>query len=188
MDTPTIYRHRPSLFPMALLGGLVATILHTALLYLAPALGLPAIDLPRLMGGLFTADAGTALGVGAAVFLLNGILVLPLPFAIYWKSLPGDDIEFRGALLKGLVTGLALWLASGVLLPVLGALNQVRGFDATSPGPLALGEGAIGAAWFLLAQVVYGLSFALVGAMTRGIAPVDTIGWMWTSHGSGESP
>lgn len=187
-SAPVIHKPHPSLFPMTILGGLVATVLLAALIHLGPALGLPSIDLPGLIGAVFSQDAGTALQAGYAIFLFAGMLVFPLVLSLLWPALPGDTITFRGALLKGLLAGFGLFVLSGVLLPLFGALGRLPGSELDDPGLFGLAAGLLGPVVLLVEQILYGLALALVAAMGRGISPVDTIGWMWTSHGAGESP
>jgi hypothetical protein len=185
MDTPMIHRKHPSVFPTAFVAALAGTILMLALVYAAPALGVPLVDYPLLLGGVFSADPGVALGLGAAIFLALGVLVLGLVLALAWTSLPGDPVAFRGAALKGLLFGLALWVLSGLLLPALGAVSRL---DVDGPGLFALDTGPLAALWLLVLHLAYGLATALVAAMAQGVAPGDVLGWMWTSHGGGESP
>jgi TM2 domain-containing membrane protein YozV len=187
-SAPVIRKPHPSLFPLTILGGMVATVLLAALIHLAPVLGLPLIDLPRLVGAVFSRDPGTALGVGYAIFVVAGMVVFPLLLSLLWPALPGHDATFGGALLKGLLAGLILWVLSGVLLPLFGALGRLPTDELQNPGFFALGAGLLGPVVLLAHQLLYGLTLALVAAMGRDVSPVDTIGWMWTSHGAGESP
>lgn len=187
-SAPVIHKPHPSLFPLTILGGLVATVLLAALLHLAPVLGLPFIDLPLVVGAVFAEDPDTALQIGYAAFLSAGVLVFPLLLSGLWPALPGDDITFRGALLKGLLAGMVLWVLSGAVLALYGVLGRLPSGELQDPGLFGLGAGLLGPVVLLVEQLAYGLSLAVVAAMGRGISPVDTIGWMWTSHGAGESP
>lgn len=162
-------------FLMAVLGGATATILMTALLYLAPVVGLPLLDMPRLIGGLFSADGAVALGLGYVLFFLGGALVMPLFLAYFWPSLPGEGIGFLGAAVKGLIFGLIAFALSGLMLWLLGVLNRLEGL--ASPGPFALSLGLGGLLVLLVVHLLYGLAVALVAAVPQGISPIDTLGW-----------
>lgn len=186
MDEPLIHKPHPSLFPLTILGGMVATVLIVALIHLGPVWDLPLIDLPLLVGGVFSADPDTAFRAGHAVFVPAGVFIFALSLSIIWAQLPGDDTRLPGALLKGLVCGLFLWVLSGLLLPLLGGLDQLPA--AENPGLFASRHGALGPIWLLVLQLSYGVALATVAGLARGLQPIDTIGWMWTSHGSGESP
>jgi hypothetical protein len=159
---------------LVLTGGLVATVLLLALLHLLPAFGLAVPDLPRLIGGSFTSDAGTAFGLGAAIMIIGGAVLFPGAFYGAWLLMPGSAPGLAGALLNGAVFGVAVWLLAGLAAPLLGALNRVPELD--SPGLFMLGAGVAGAAGVLAAHVAYGLALTLVAAMGRGISPVQTLG------------
>ncbi|WP_219415994.1 DUF6789 family protein [Pseudonocardia nigra] len=188
MDAPLLYKPHPSLFPVALLGGFTGTVLLTALLRLAAALGAPVIDLPQLIGSVFSRDPATVFGAGHAVFVVLGVFVLPLALALLWPLTPGNRFTFRGALVKGALFGLVLFVLAGILLPLLGLLSTLPDVGFADPGPFALGLGLSGIAQLLLGTQLYSLTAALVAAMPRGLQPLDAIGWAWWSHGSGESP
>ncbi len=188
MFTPTIYRYRPAVFPTAFLAGLAASLLQTALISLAPALGLPLIDVARIIGGVFTADPTSAGVTGHAIFIATYVLVVPLAFALAWRYLPGDDVTFRGAIVKGLLLAVPLSAGLALVLPPLAALSQLPGDELTNPDGFGIADAIVGSAWLLATVLAYSLALALVGAMARGISPADTVGWGWWSHGSGESP
>lgn len=188
MDSPLLYKPHPSLFPAALLGGFTGTVLLTACLRLVASSGNDVVDLPTLLGSVLSGNAGTSFNVGHAIFAVVGIFVLPLPLALLWPLTPGDRFAFRGALLKGLLFGLALAVLSGLLLPVLGLVSKSRSVDLLHPGPFGLALGILGPVQLVVGTQLYSLAFALVAAMPRGLQPVDSVGWGWWSHGSGESP
>ena len=68
MIRPATLRHRPAT-GILLLGGMIATLLLSALLFVAPALGFPApeqavaspfLDIPQVVGGVFTSNPAAA--------------------------------------------------------------------------------------------------------------------------------
>lgn len=175
MVRPAALTARPSVVLATLAGG-VGVILLSALLFLSPALGFPFVDFPALIGGLFTQSATTALWLGFSIFFVTGWLVFPLLFTTFWPMLPGrNEITFVHGLLKGVVWGTILWIVSGLLLPLLGWLNQLAGLE--NPGFFALGEGVLAALGVLLGHLAYGATLGLVAAMGQGISPLDTLGW-----------
>jgi hypothetical protein len=175
MLRPAALNPNPSAL-LATLGGAAGTVLLIALLFLSPALGIPFVDVPRLVGGVFTPDPAAALWLGSAVFFLGGWLVFPVGFAMAWPLLPGGaEVTFPHALVKGLLLGAILAVVSGLLLPVLGWINQLEALE--NPGFFALGEGVLAAAGVLLGHLLYGVAVALVAAMSRGMAPIDLLGW-----------
>ncbi len=188
MDAPLLYKPHPSLFPLALLGGLTGTVLVTALLRLAAALGVRVVDVPLLLGGLLSSNPSTVFDVGHAMFVVTGVFVLPLVLALLWPLTPGDRFTFRGALVKGALWGLVLFLFAGILLPLLGVVGKAANSGFSEPGPFALALGVSGPVQLLLGTEMYSLTSALVAGLARGLQPLDAVGWGWWSHGSGESP
>ena len=166
---------RPSPF-LAILGGAVGMLLLNSLLHLAPVLGLPFVDLPRLIGGIFSANSEVAFWLGFWLFFLGGVFVLPPLFVWAWPSLPGPERGFIGALVKGVLWGLILWAVTGLLLPLFGLLNQLD--DLANPGFFALGTGWLGTLSLLLGFVAYGVTMALIAEMGLGTEPIDTLGWL----------
>lgn len=188
MDSPLLYKPHPSLFPLALLGGFTGTVLLTALLRLAASRGVAVVDLPPLLGSVLSKNPGTSFNAGHAVFIGVGIFVLPLALALLWPLTPGDRFTFGGAFVKGILFGLVLAVLTGILLPFLGLLSKTNGVGFLEPGPFAVALGVSGPVQVLLGTQLYALSFALVAGMAHGLQPLDTLGWGWWSHGSGESP
>jgi hypothetical protein len=174
MVRPAALTSRPSLL-LTSLAGAVATLLLSALLFLGPVFGIPFVGIPHLVGGLFTEDAAAAFWLGFWIFFLGGWIVFPVFFALFWPMLPGEnEVTFTHGLVKGLVWGGILWILSGVLLPVLGWLNQLEGLE--SPGLFALGAGVLAALGVLLGHLAYGAALGLVSAMGREISPLDVMG------------
>lgn len=185
MIRPEVLTPRPAIL-LGVLGGTVATLLLSALIYLAPAFGFPFIDFPRLVGGLFTGDPDVAFWLGYCLFFWAGVFVFPILFVRLWPALPGPHVGFGGALVKGMLWGLILWIAAGLLLPLLGALNQLDDQQPVAGGLragfFALNAGWLGAVGVLLGHVAYGIALALVTAMGQGIVPSATLGWPGYDH------
>jgi hypothetical protein len=173
MIHPTTLQPKPSVL-VSILAGLVATILLSALIFLAPALGFPFIDFARLMGGIFSGNDEVAFWLGFWLFFLPGVVIFPPILVSAWLKLPGPAIGFGGGLLRGLILGLALWLLSGLLLPFMAQLNQL---PIENPGFFALGTGWLGAAGVLLGHLAYGIALGLTMTFHMGIEPLEAIGW-----------
>jgi hypothetical protein len=173
MMHPTTLQPKPSIFA-AILGGLVATILLSALIFLAPTFGFPFIDFARLAGGIFSRNDEVAFWLGFWLFFLPGVLLFPPLLVGLWLKLPGAAVGFRGGLLKGIIWGLVLWLVSGLLLPFMAELNQL---PMENPGFFALATGWRGAAGVLLGHLAYGLALGLMATFNQGIEPLEALGW-----------
>jgi hypothetical protein len=183
MVKPSTLIPRPSIF-LAFLGGAAATVLLSALLYLAPLLGLPLVDMPLALGGILAAEPGLALGVGYLLFFVGGAVASPFFLAGAWPYLPGGGVGFAGGALKGLVWGSGLWLLSGLLLGLAGMVNRLPEPALASPGFFALGFGLVAAVSFLAAHLFYGLVLGLITAMGQDIEPLDTLGWEGYKYGT----
>jgi hypothetical protein len=154
------------------LGGLSATLLLSALVILAGQFGF--VNFPSLIGGVFTTNPGPAFGIGFAIFFLGGMFAFAAPLALLWDLLPGSAEGISGATIKGVIWAMGLWVFTGLLLPLFGALNQL---PETTPGFFALTHGILGPVWLLGGLLGYGVSLALVIDMAKGITPMDTFGW-----------
>jgi hypothetical protein len=176
MIRPRTFEPHPSPL-VAILAGLVGTILATAIAFGAPVVGAPIIDVPLLIGGLLTRDAGAAFVVGAVIHFIGGTLVIPFVVARVWPRLPGGAHGLAAAAVKGVVAGLALFVVTGLLLPAVGALNSLVGDALPKPGFFALGHGVAGLFTLLVSQVAYGLALTVIIDTPRGIEPLGTLGW-----------
>jgi hypothetical protein len=165
----------PSLL-VTTLGAAVGLLLLMAMLHLAPQLGLARVDVPLLLGSVFVEDRGAAFWLGHALFVLAGLLAFPVALSeLTWNHLSGGNHQLRAPFIKGALFGTGLFAATGLLLPLLGALSRVEGVH--SPGFFALGAGVGTALWLWLAHLAFSLAMALVGWMSHGLSPLDTLGW-----------
>jgi hypothetical protein len=181
MIKPKTLIRRPTIF-LVLLGAAAATILLSALIYLGPLLGFPLVDVPLLWGGVFTNQPTVALWLGFWIFFLPGAFIFPVIFRQVWPNLPGPDTGMVGGLIKGLLWGAALFVLSGVLFPVIGALNQLPANVVARPGWFALDLGAMATLGVLLGHLAYGASQGLIAGMGQGIELLDTFGWEGTRY------
>jgi hypothetical protein len=153
----------------ALAGGFVGTIVLTSGLRLAQELGWTRMDIPLLLGTVFTDDRDRATVIGVAVHFLNGLL-----FALGYYAI------FRAVDQAGWAFGAALGvahaaLAGGVLVTLLlPAVHPRMGTpwsDAEetplleAPGFMLMNYGRRTALWTLLGHVAYG---AIVGGFAAG--------------------
>ena len=176
MINPSVLNPRPGLI-LSFLGGCVAMLLLSALLFLAPVLGFPFLDIPHLVGGVFFDSPTTAFWVGFWINFVVGAFIFAPALSFFWPMLPGPGVGFRGAILRGILWGIALWVLSGVLLPIFAALNRLGADVVRSPGPFAIATGVRGVVALLGGHLVYGLALALIATMGEGIVPLETLGW-----------
>lgn len=160
---------------MIVLGGTVATILLSGLVLLAREARV--LDFLSLLGGVFTSDPEAAFYLGFGLFFLAGVFVFSLPLAPIWDLLPGDEENLPGALVKGALWAIGLWVLTGLLLPLLSRLSALAPTVVADPGFFALSLGVLGPVGLLIALLSYAISLTMVTAMAQGITPLDTFGW-----------
>ena len=137
----------------AILAGLIATIAMTMLIYMAPHMGMPTMDIAALLGtpmngGVMPAVLSGPWLMGMMMHFVLGTLLFPLVYAYFvYGLLPGKPW------LKGLIWGVALWMVMQVMpLPMMG-----KGFFASkTPEPLLFVMGT------LMGHLLYG---AVLGAL-----------------------
>jgi hypothetical protein len=153
----------------ALAGGFVGTIVLTSSLRVAQELGWTRMDIPLLLGTMFSDNRSRASVIGVAIHFTNGLL-----FAVGYYAI------FRAVGQAGWAFGAALGVvhaafAAGVLVSLcLPAVHPRMGnpwSDAEetplleAPGFLLMNYGRRTALWTLLAHVAYG---AIVGGFAAG--------------------
>lgn len=161
---------------LCMLGAAFGAILASALIHLAPLLGLPLVDVPLLIGALFSADPDIAFFVGHLLHLLGAVAAAPLAVFL-WHALPGKPRSFGGAALKGLCFGGGLFVVAGLVVPLVESLAGEGAAGLPALGPFALSQGLGGAVVLLVASLAYGLVVALIGAAGRSLSMIDTLGW-----------
>ena len=153
----------------ALAGGFVGTIVLTSGLRLAQELGWTRMDIPLLLGTVFTDDRDRATVIGVAVHFLNGLLFALGYYAIF------SAVDQAGWLFGAALGVVHAALAGGVLVTLLlPAVHPRMGTpwsDAEEtpllepPGFLLVNYGRRTALWTLIGHVAFG---AIVGGFAAG--------------------
>jgi len=137
----------------AIVAGLVATAAMTMLIYMAPHMGMPNMDIAGMLGSVMNGGQAPAMMsgpwlIGMMMHFVLGTLLFPLLYAYFvYGLLPGKPWA------KGLIWGVALWAVMQVMpLPMMG-----KGFFAgKTPEPLLFVMGT------LMGHLLYG---AVLGAL-----------------------
>jgi hypothetical protein len=110
-------------FALAIPAGLIAAAAMTVVMLMAPVLGIPAINLPRVLGWLIRAP----LSVGMVLNFLLGMVMALLFAAFYsrWSAIPGW--------VQGVLFGMALWF---FLMIVAGPLIGWGLFGTRTASPM----------------------------------------------------
>jgi hypothetical protein len=148
----------------ALAGGAVGTIVLTSMLRFAQELGWTRMDIPLLLGTVFTDRRGPASVLGYVIHFANGLGFALAYYAVFRAV--GHSGWLFGATLGVVHAGLAGGALMTVLLPAVHPRMGTPWSDAEEtpilepPGFLLMNYGRRTAIWTLLAHVAYG---AIVG-------------------------
>jgi hypothetical protein len=148
----------------ALAGGAVGTIVLTSTLRFAQELGWTRMDIPLLLGTVFTDRRGPASVLGYVIHFANGLGFALAYYAVFRAV--GHSGWLFGAALGVVHAGLAGGALMTVLLPAVHPRMGTPWSDAEEtpilepPGFLLMNYGRRTAIWTLLAHVAYG---AIVG-------------------------
>lgn len=148
------------------LAGFAASIAMTALMYVAPMMGMPKMDIATMLGTMFLASRGPAFWLGMMIHLMMGIVLFP---AIYRFVLQPSSGSGTG---RGVLFGLVLWAAANfMVMPMMGVIHpMVKSGMMPAPGFLMLNLGAMAPVGSLIGHLVYGaLLGKLAGPKTPGL-------------------
>jgi hypothetical protein len=153
----------------SLAGGLIGTVILTSGLRVSQELGWTRMDLPLLLGTIFTADRSRASVIGYAVHFLNGLL-FSLAYAGIFEALgrAGWDLGLALGAVHALLAG------GGLVTVILPAVHPRMGSHWTDaeeapllepPGFMLHNYGRATAIVTFVAHLAYG---AIVGAFAGG--------------------
>lgn len=153
----------------ALAGGLIGTAVMTSSTRLAQELGWTRMDIPLLLGTVFTANRSRANVIGYAVHFLNGLIFSAGYWFVFWAV--GSASWWFGALLGVVHAAFAGGALINVLLPAVHPRMGTPWSDAEEtpilepPGFMLLNYGQHSLVGNLVAHIAYG---AIVGLFTAG--------------------
>ncbi|NUQ36286.1 MAG: hypothetical protein HUU23_00505 [Caldilineales bacterium] len=137
----------------AVIAGLVGTAAMTLLMMLAPAMGMPKMDVMGMLGSMVSRDAGRARGIGAVMHFMMGV-VFALIYAFLWSQGIG-----AAAVIWGLIFGLVHGIVAGVMMPMMS-----RMMPSSATGAASSSGGMAGLMGLVMGHLVFGLIVALVYA------------------------
>jgi hypothetical protein len=138
---------RPN-FGRAVLAGISAWVVFVIILYVLPSVGVPKMDLPEMLGGLFGLSS---LAMGWVIFFVAGV-VFALLYAYWFVShLPG--LGWQRGLIYGIVPWLVMMVIVAPLLPVLNPMMMAK----TAPGFFFANMGMIATIGSLIAHMIWGI-------------------------------
>lgn len=140
----------------AVIAGLIGTVLFTAVLMVAPRMGMPKMDIVSLLGAMF----GKANNVlGWMMHLMMGVM-FALIYAFLWSRGVGSP-TWSG----GLIFGVAHWLVVGLIMGMIPRLHAgSRSGSVKAPGIYMSGNGSGPMAFMggLDGHMIFGLMVALL--------------------------
>jgi uncharacterized protein DUF6789 len=143
-------------FGQAIKAGLIAWIVFTLVLYMAPLMGVPKMDVPAMLGGMFGLNS---VALGWVMHLMIG-LVLAFVYAYWFVDLVGGAPWVRG-----LTFGVLPWLAMMIVIaPMLPVLNPM--LAKMPPGVFLANMGILAPMGSLLGHLIWG---TVLGAVYGGV-------------------
>jgi hypothetical protein len=143
----------------AIVAGLAATAVMTALMYMGKAMGMP-MDMPRMLGLMFGEpdNSGAVYGAGAVVHVMMGA-VFGVVYAAIFELLNVDPSWGLGALL-----GVAHGVVAGMAFGMMPALHPRMGVGKVlaAPGLFGVNYGAMVPVGVIMLHVIFG---AVVGGV-----------------------
>lgn len=154
----------------ALAGGFVGTVVLTTMLRLAQEVGMTRMDIPLLLGTVFSTDRSRANVIGYALHFMNGLIFSLLYAAVFFAV---DEAGWLFGAVLGLVhAAFAGGALVNVLLPAVHPRMGTPWSDATEaptlepPGFMLHNYGRHTAFGTILAHIAYG---AIVGGFAAGL-------------------
>jgi uncharacterized membrane protein YagU involved in acid resistance len=132
----------------AVTSGLAGTAAMTAVLLMAPAMGMPPMDI----GKMLASRMGGIVALGWSAHFVIGVILAVIYAAAFARILPGP------AMARGALYGLLPWLAAQlVVMPMMGM--------GLFSGSMAMAGGS------LMGHLVYGAGVGLIYGLPDGYAP-----------------
>lgn len=143
----------------AVIAGIAGTIVFTAVLMMAPKMGMPKMDIVDLLGSMFSDKSNRALGW--MVHLMMGV-VFALIYALLWSL--GFGASTWGI---GLIFGAIHWLIVGMVMGMIPMMHAgIKSGVVKAPGLWMTGNGGGHMAFMggLVGHMIFGAVVALVYA------------------------
>jgi uncharacterized membrane protein YagU involved in acid resistance len=133
----------------AIIAGLAGTAVMTMLMYIAPLMGMPKMDMLGMLGSMITANKGSVRWIGLIIHFMMGA-VFAIIYALLWSLGIGS-----ATWLWGLVFGAIHGVVAIVMIPMMMRMH---------PRPPEMAGGPLTMVGQLMGHLVYGLVVALVYA------------------------
>lgn len=133
----------------AIVAGLAGTAVMTALMYMAPTMGMPKMDIIGMLGTMVAAKRDTATILGVVMHFMMGV-IFAIVYALLWSAGIGDPTWIWGVIF-GAVHGVVVI----AMMPIMMRMHP-RSPEMAGGPQLMAGQ--------LMGHLVYGVVVALVYA------------------------
>lgn len=133
----------------SIVAGLLGTLVMTLLMYMAPRMGMPKMDIIGMLGTMFTASEGIARILGTLAHFMMGV-IFAIIYALLWSLGIGSPTW-----LWGLIFGAVHGVVAAVMMPVMTKMH---------PRPPQMESGPMLVVGLLMGHLVFGLVVALTYA------------------------
>lgn len=138
----------------AIVAGLAGTAVMTAMMYVAPSMGMPRMDIPNMLGATFVEPDGNAIGLGAVAHFMMGA-IFGIVYALLWTTVGIGAAGWLWGLIFGVVHGLVAIVAMPIMM---GNLH---------PRPPEMEQGPMTIVGLIAGHAVFGI---IVGLVYAGMA------------------
>ena len=140
----------------AIIAGLAGTGVMTAMMMMAPNMGMPEMDMPKLLGSIFGAPGNKMMGLGMHVMMG---LVFGVIYALLFEASGSDSV-----IVLGLAYGAGHWVVSGSMMAGMPMMHQgIKAGDVEDPGMFMLKKGGMmGFIGGLMGHMAFGLVVGIV--------------------------
>lgn len=137
----------------AVLSSLAGTLVMTALMYMAPTMGMPKMDIIGMLGTMFTPNQSTARLMGIVAHFMMGA-VFAIVYALLWSLGIGSPTW-----LWGVIFGAAHGVVAAMTMPMMMKMH---------PRPPQMDSGPMMMVGLLVGHMVFGLVVALTYSALAG--------------------
>ncbi len=106
----------------SVLGGVIATIIMSLVLFIAPMMGIPKMSPPDLLAGML----GVPSIAGWAMHFMIGII-----FALAYTYLFAPKVKLGNILVKGAVFGFVVFIFAQIMMAILGAMLPMPAMEGS---------------------------------------------------------
>ncbi|MBI4337026.1 MAG: hypothetical protein HY683_04265 [Chloroflexi bacterium] len=133
--------------------GLVGTAVMTMLMYSAPVMGMPKMNIAQTLGTMVLPQGSSAFIMGMMMHMVNGVIFVAI-YAAVWNAF-GNNVTWWSGLIFGAVHSLVAAVGMGMLM---GIHKEVKAGRLPSP----MSGGTKGMAGMVMGHLLFGLVVALV--------------------------